>query len=166
VRKRFINTSPEVVRSAREGWLDLERIASVELTSEEQNYPIESALSLGETRGWRAGTAGPQTIRLLFDQPQSLGRIELTFVEEETKRTQEFVLRWSSDGTSFREIVRQQFNFSPPDTTRENEEFRVEIADATALELIIVPNLNGETARASLRSLRAACGTGTCIGDA
>ena len=75
MRKRLINGSPEVVRTAREGWLDLERIASIEVTSEEQNHPIESALLLGETRGWQAGPAGPQPIRLLFDQPQSLGRI-------------------------------------------------------------------------------------------
>jgi len=44
------------------------------------------------------------------------------------KADQEFVLRWSPDGGhSFREIVRQQWNFSPPDTTREVEEYQVEL---------------------------------------
>jgi hypothetical protein len=77
------------------------------------------------------------------------------FEENETTRTQEFVLRWSSDGgNSFREIVRQQWNFSPPDTTREVEEYQVELSSISVLELTIVPNTSGGTARASLKSLR------------
>jgi hypothetical protein len=64
-------------------------------------------------------------------------------------------LRWSSDsGTSFREIVRQQWNFSPPETVTEVEEYQVELSNVTELELIIVPNMSGGTARASLKSLR------------
>ena len=40
----------------------------------------------------------------------------------ETARTQEFVLRWSPDGgNSVKEIVRQQWNFNPPDSIREVE---------------------------------------------
>ena len=70
-------------------------------------------------------------------------------------RTQEFVLRWSPDGgSSFREIVRQQWNFSPPETIREVEEYQVELSNVTVLELIIVPNMSGGTARASLQRLR------------
>src|SRR5437870_11230854 len=102
-------------------------------------------------RGWRAADPGTQTIRLIFDQPQRLGRISLVFEENEIKRTQEFVLRWSPDGgRSFRDIVRQQWNFSPPDTVHEVEEYQVELSDVTALELIIVPNNSGGAARASL----------------
>jgi len=64
-------------------------------------------------------------------------------------------LRWSSDGgSSFREIVRQQWNFSPPRTIREIEEYQVELANVTLLELKIVPNMSGGAARASLKSLR------------
>ncbi len=98
---------------------------------------------------------GTQTIRLLFDQPQRLRRISLVFEETETARTQEFVLRWSPDGgRSFREIVRQQWNFSPPNTTREIEEYHVELSDVTVLELVIVPDISRGAARASLKSLR------------
>src|SRR6266705_2189177 len=62
---------------------------------------------------------------------------------------------WSSDGgSSFREIVRQQWNFSPPETKREVEEYQVELSNVTVLELIVVPNMSGGTARASLKSLR------------
>ena len=77
----------------------------VEVTSEDKNYPVESALAAEKVRGWRAADVGNQTIRLIFDQPQKLKRITLLFEETETERTQEFVLRWSGDGgSSFREI--------------------------------------------------------------
>jgi len=156
MRKRFITSIPETVRPHGQGWLDLvERAAVVEVTSEEEDFPVESALVLGETRGWRAGIPGTQTIRLVFDQPQRVRHISLVFEEERTTRTQEFVLRWSSDGgRSFREIVRQQWNFSPPETIREVEEYQVELSAVTGLELIIVPHNSGGTACASLKSLR------------
>jgi len=129
----------------------------VEITSEEKDYPVESAFASGETQGWRAAEPGSQTIRLIFDQPQRLKRISLVFEEKESARTQEFVLRWSSDGGgSFREIVRQQWNFSPPQMIREVEEYQVELSNATVLELIIVPNMSGGSARASLKNLRLA----------
>ena len=138
-----------------EGWLDLDRAAFVEVTSEEKDYRIEAALVSGETQGWRAAASGTQTIRLIFDEPQRLTRISLVFEESETERTQEFVLRWSPDGgRSFREIVRQQWNFSPPNTTREIEEYNVELSDVTVLELVIVPDISRGAARASLKSLR------------
>jgi hypothetical protein len=155
MRKRVITPIPQSIRSHDEGWLDLDRAASVEVTSEEKDYGIDSALVSGETRGWRAASPGTQTVRLIFDQPQRLRRISLAFEENEIKRTQEFVLRWSPDGgRSFREIVRQQWNFSPPDTVREVEEYQVELSGVTVLELIIVPNNNGGAVRASLKSLR------------
>jgi hypothetical protein len=81
----------------------------------------------------------------------------LVFEESENTRTQEFVLRWSPDtGHSFREVVRQQWNFSPPGSTRETEDYAVELSDVTVLELIIVPDQNGGAVRASLASLRLA----------
>ncbi len=64
-------------------------------------------------------------------------------------------MRWSSDGgSSFREIVRQQWNFSPAETIREVEKYQVELSNVTVLELTIVPNTSGGSARASLKSLR------------
>jgi hypothetical protein len=155
MRRRLITPIPKDAPHPDEGWLDLDRAASVEVTSEEKEYPVESALVAGEIRGWRAADSGTQTIRLIFDQPQKLTRISLVFEESETERTQQFVLRWSPDGgRSFREIVRQQWNFSPPDTIREVEEYRVELSDVGILELVIVPDINRGAARASLTSLR------------
>lgn len=157
MRKRLISqTLPSPGLPVQE-WLEVDRIAAVEVTSEENGYPIESALLRGEKRGWRAASAGSQVIRLIFDEPQEIKRIRLVFEEPESIRTQEFVLRWSSDTErSFREIARQQWNFSQPNAVRETEDYAVEIPAVKTLELVIVPDINGGTARASLRNLRLA----------
>jgi hypothetical protein len=155
MRKRLITPIQQDVPHLDEGWLDLDREAVVEVTSEEKDYPVESALVEKESRGWRAAESGTQTIRLIFDEPQRLKRIALVFEETQTQRTQAFVLRWSGDdGRSFREIVRQQWNFSPPNSLREVEEYRVELSGVTVLELVIVPDISRGTAHASLKSLR------------
>lgn len=155
MRKSLITQTPKTARPAAEDWLDLEHAAAVEVTSEEEGFPVESALLLGETRGWRAASSGAQTLRLVFDQPQTLKHISLIFEEEQTERTQEFVLQWSADkGGPFREIIRQQWNFSPPNAIREVEEYQLKLFDVTVLELTIVPDVSGGTARASLKSMR------------
>jgi hypothetical protein len=157
MRKRLITPRPQESSSPNEDWLDLESAAVVEVTSEEKGYPVESALVSGEKQGWRAADSGTQTIRLVFDVPQRIRRIWLVFEETGAERTQEFVLRWfSSGGHSFREIVRQQWNFSPPDTTRETEDYRLELSEVTVLELVIVPDKSRGMAFASLKSLRLA----------
>ena len=156
MRKRLITPTPPTP-APNEEWLDLESAAVVEVTSEETGYPVESALVSGETEGWRAADSGTQTIRLVFDVPQRIRRIWLVFEETEAERSQEFVLRWFSDGGhSFREIVRQQWNFSPPETIREIEDYQVELSNITVLELVIVPDNGRGAARASLKSLRLA----------
>jgi hypothetical protein len=154
MRKRLITPIPQAGAPRDEGWLDLDREAVVEVTSEQKDYPVEAALVAGEMRGWRAAHSGTQTIRLIFDKPQRLTRIAVVFEETETERTQEFVLRWSGDGRSFREIVRQQWNFNLPNSMRESEEYRVELSGVNVLELVIVPDISGGVARASLKSLR------------
>jgi len=109
----------------------------------------------GEQGGWRASGPGDQTIRLLFKELQRLSRVLLMFDEHEVARTQEFVLRWSpGGGAPYREIVRQQWNFSPPDTVRELEDYRVELSGVAALELIISPDIGQGGAVASLTQLR------------
>ena len=155
MRKRLITPTPESIRTRGEDWIDIERAAVVEVTSEDKNFPVESVFVSGDTRGWRAAASGSQTIRLVFDQPQRVRRICLVFEENETVRTQEFVLRWSPDGgSSLKEIVSQQWNFSPPESIREVEEFQVELSNVTVLELLIKPNIGGGVARASLKNLR------------
>ncbi len=156
MRKRII-ARPLHSPPPEKGWLDLESTASVEVTSEDNAFQIESALLQQDKGGWRAAEPGAQTIRLIFDEPQRLRRISVVFEETETKRTQEFTLRWSPDrGGSFREIVRQQWNFSSPDATLETEEYNVDLSNVTLLDLIIDPDKGNGKAQASLLSLRLA----------
>jgi hypothetical protein len=156
MRKRIISQTshgPPI----EQGWLDLENTAFVEMTSEDNAFPIESALLGQGEQGWRAAEPGIQRIRLIFDQPQSLRRIALVFEETEIRRMQEFTLRWSPDGgKSFQEIVRQQWNFSSPDGTQETEDYAVELSRVTLLDLTIEPDKENGKARASLLSLRLA----------
>lgn len=156
VRKSLIAPISQTDPASDQVWLDMDRIASVEVTSEQPGYPIESALR-GESRGWRAANPGTQIVRMIFDQPQTLRRIWLVFEDSENARTQEFVLRWSGgQESSFREIVRQPWNFSPGGSVRENEDYTVHLSEVGILELIIVPDKSGGDVRASLRSFRVA----------
>lgn len=155
--KRVIGQETQVASAPNQQWLNLDALAQVEITSEEAAHPIESGLLPGSGSGWRAAQPGPQTVRLVFDQPQRINHMHLEFQEEELERTQQFVLRWSSNGgESYREIVRQQYNFSPPTTTRECEDYPVDLDGVTTLELRIVPEISGGSARASLAQLRLA----------
>jgi hypothetical protein len=151
MRKRIISSSSENVSSTNQNWLDLEPLVQVEITSEDVEHPVESALTPGRGSGWRAAQAGEQIIRLLFDKPQRIRRIHLLFCEDQQERTQEFVLRWSPNhGQSYAEIVRQQYNFSPLAATREVEDYGVDLGGVTALELRILPDVRGGSACASL----------------
>jgi hypothetical protein len=140
-------------------WLDLDSIAHVQLTSEDPAFPIENALGTSperNERGWRAASAGPQTITLRFDAPQHIRRIFLHFIERETERAQEFVLRYSSGSETDREIVRQQWTFSPTGSTQEIEDYAVELESLTKLELVIDPDRGRGHSLATLNTLRLA----------
>ena len=157
MRKRIIAPAQQETASPDQDWLNVAELAEVEITSEDPAHPIESALLPGGVSGWRAAGPGAQTIRLLFTHPQRLRRIWLSFVEASAERTQEYVLRWSADGgKSLREIVRQQWNFSPQGATCETEDHHVELPAVTVLELSIIPNISGGKAFASLAQLRLA----------
>ena len=154
MRKRLITPTAERLGTLGQGWLDLERAAVVEVTSEDEHFPVESAFRSETARGWRAAAPGRQTIRLIFDHPQRLKCVSLVFEEDEIERTQEFVLRWSSDeGSTLKEIVRQQWNFSPPESIREVEQYQVDLHNIDVLELVINPDIARGVARASLKNL-------------
>jgi hypothetical protein len=138
-------------------WLKLEEMAEVEVTSEADGYPIESVFTFGAGPGWRATSPGKQRIRLVFDQPRSIKRMRFQFNENNVARTQEFSVRWSSGaGDPLREIVRQQWNFSPHGSEIETEEYRVDLTDVSILELTIDPDLGVNHAPATLADWRLA----------
>ena len=158
MRKRIIQQiQPDASASDEDGWLKIEELAEVEVTSEDTAHPIESALLPNYGTGWRAAEPGKQSVRLIFARPQQVGRIQLTFLEPTAERTQEYVLRWSSNGgRSYQEIVRQQWNFSPQGATSEREEHNVSLLEVTILEISIIPDVTGRTAFASMSQFRLA----------
>ena len=155
MRKRLISSAGKIDSTPAHDWLQLEDAALVEVTSEADGYPIEGALLPARKRGWRAATPGRQIIRLLFDEPQTIRTIRLVFKEEQDCRTQEFLLRWLPHGTaSWKDLVRQQWNFSPPDTVEEREEYRIDLASVAGLELSINPDISRQAVQASLEKLQ------------
>jgi hypothetical protein len=74
--KRIIGQETQVVAPSEPQWFNVDALAPVEVSSEEAEHP------------------GPQTVRLVFDQPQRIKRLHLEFHEDGLQRTQQFVLRW------------------------------------------------------------------------
>lgn len=155
MRKNIVSRTGSEPES-EQGWLDLEQLARVEVSSEEPTHQVEYALKPDAGPGWRAAEPGEQFLRLIFDHPVNIRKVSLKIEEREWSRTQEFVLRCSKDGREYRDVLRQQFNFNPPGTTTETEDFSVELSGITALELDIKPDISGSGARASLARLRLA----------
>jgi hypothetical protein len=157
MRKRILSSQNRTRGGAEPGWLDLEKIASVEVTSEDPHFPIESVFSPEEGAGWRASQKGSQQIRIIFDQPLSVHRIQLRFLEPERERMQEFRVGWSpTEGEPTKEIVRQQWNFSPTGSTSEVEDYEVSLDQVAVLELAITPDVTFREAPATLAAWRVA----------
>jgi hypothetical protein len=152
IRKAETESAPELG-----SWLDVSAIAQVEVTSEDPAHPIEAAFEEKETNGWRASEGGKQTIRLFFDQPQRLRRIWLKFIELDEERTQQFNLHWSKDkADTLRPLFQQQWNFSPTGSTRQIEDYKVELEGVWMLQLVIDPDISRGQAIATLDSWRMA----------
>ena len=159
MRKSIVSPSAAAVTPIRDNWRDLERIARVEITSEDPAFPIEHALGKTVTTGWRAEGTGPQVIRLHFDEPQTIHRIQLHIIDKTAERSQELAV-YASSGAELREVVRQQFTFSPGGSTEEIEDYTVDLDRVTVLELKIDPDRSHDPKAsqnyASLQSLRLA----------
>jgi hypothetical protein len=155
MRKTRLSAIGNSIVTPEYDWLDLEQAARVEVSSEAEGYPVEGALLKDVQGGWRASEPGIQTIRLLFIQPQTIRVIQVVFKEKEFARTQEFVLRWLPQGAgAWKDVVRQQWTFSPPITETECEEYKVDLPSVSEFELSVRPNISGGETRASLESLK------------
>jgi hypothetical protein len=135
-------------------WKDIEKTATAELSSEDPRHPFERALRIETADGWKASDPGPQLIRLRFDSPQSIKRIHLQFREEEVNRSQEIALFATSNTSPRKELVRQQWVFSPQGATTEVEDYFFNLTDVTALELEIDPGRHDRHVFASLQSIQ------------
>jgi hypothetical protein len=156
LRKQIIGASA-APPAPTPGEIDVAAVATVLVTSEAPGHPVDHAFDLhrgpGGTR-WIAGEPGEQTLILAFDAPQSIRRVILEVEEREVARTQELHLAASTDGgTTYREVLRQEYNFSPPGTTFEREDWAVTAEGVTHLKLWIKPDKGGKPCRATITSL-------------
>jgi hypothetical protein len=137
--------------------IDIAAVATVLVTSEEPGHPIDHAFD--DSRGpggsrWIAGEPGEQTVILAFDSPQAIRRVALEVEEPVVARTQEIQLAVSTDGgRTYRELLRQEYNFSPPGTTFEREDWTLNSDAVTHLRLHIKPDKWGKPCRATITSL-------------
>ena len=159
MRKSIVSPSAVTATPISDLWRDLERIARVEISSEDEQFPIEHALGKKETTGWRAAGTGPQLIRLHFDEPIGIKRLRLHFLDRAAERSQEFAI-FAGTGSELKEVVRQQWSFSPNGSTEEIEDYAVNLSGITTLEVRIDPDRSHDPkmsqAYASLQSLKLA----------
>lgn len=154
MRKSTLPTpSDQSAATTESEWLDLESIAGVELSSEDPEHPFEDALKHGTGIGWKAAAPGLQTIRLRFDEPQHLHRIHIEFLEKDRERAQEFAIFATSSNQQRREVVRQQWSFSPGGSTSEIEEYNINLPDVLVLEIQIDPGRHDKQVFATLHAL-------------
>ena len=156
LRKQII-PKPSGESASLEGEIPIADVATVQVTSEQAGHPIDNAFD--ERRGpggsrWVADAPGEQTVILVFDSPQTIRKIGVEAEELAVSRTQELAVSVSSDGgRTYRELVRQEFNFSPPDTTFEREIWSTAATAVTHLRVEIKPDKGGRLGRATLTSL-------------
>lgn len=146
-------TSPEQSRvngDANPEWLDLPAIAEVTVTARGERLARAPS-------SWSAECPGEQMIEVRFHHPTAVRRLKVVTTEAEQSRTQELTI-WVSQhrGERHREVVRQQFNFSPHGATEQVETYAVQLDDVLAVQLRIVPSIDGRPATARVRDLRIA----------
>jgi F5/8 type C domain len=143
-------------RAANE--IDAVACARIAYSSEDPAHPVENLLDgqygPGATRWMSARADTIERIVLEFDRPQTISRLVYEVEEPSRERTQEVRIEVSEDGgRSYRQILVQEYNFSPGGTTYQREELRFNLHGITHLRLTIVPNKSG-SGTASLTALR------------
>jgi hypothetical protein len=134
--------------SARNTWLDLDVLADVSISVGGQRIPRSAG-------AWSADCPGEQLIEIRFRHPTTVSRLRVVSTEDEHSRTQEMTL-WASirRGERHREIFRQQFNFRPGAATEQVEEYVLRLEEVSALQVRIVPSVDGRRAVARVSELR------------
>ena len=156
LRKHLLTDYP-VEQVAAPGEKDIAALATVGVTSEATDYPIDNAFDSHRGPGgsrWVAGAPGPQRLLLTFDAPQTLRTLRLEVEEREVSRTQEIQVAISRDGGhTYQTLLRQEYTFSPPGTTFEREVWAIPAEGVTHLQLVISPDKGGAPCHATLTTL-------------
>jgi hypothetical protein len=156
LRKQILEVPP-VEPDPAYGELPISEVATVWVTSEATDHPIDHIFDMHRGRGgsrWVAQTPGEQMLVLSFDTPQTIRSVVLEIEEPEVTRTQELSLQASFDGgKTYGELLRQEFTFSPPSTTFEREQWNLSLEQVTHLRLTIKPDKGRGDCFATITSL-------------
>jgi hypothetical protein len=157
IRKRLMNErrlpSPE-----RPGEIDIANHATLVYSSEDPDHPLEHLIDRrfgpSATRWASARQNTTEHIVLEFDHSQPISRLIYEVEECWQERTQEIRVEVSTDhGSTYRQVLVQEYTFSPQGATFQHEDLRLNLPEITHLSLTIVPNKGGSGV-ASLTSLR------------
>jgi hypothetical protein len=155
--RKYLLTDHSAERVAEPGEKDIAALATVWVTSEAADYPIDNAFDNHRGPGgsrWVAGEPGPQRLILAFDAPQTLRLLHLEVEEQDVSRTQEVHVAISRDGGhTYQTLLHQEYTFSPPGTTFEREEWAMPAEGVTHLRLVIMPDKGGAPHHATLTTL-------------
>jgi hypothetical protein len=138
--------------------VDIASCAMIAYSSENPAHPVEHLLDgrsgPGATRWISARSDVIEQIVVEFDQPQTISRLVYEVEEAVRERTQEVRVEVSEDGgRTYRQLLVQEYTFSPGGATYQREEQRLNLHQVSHLRLTIVPNKNG-SGTATLTSLR------------
>jgi hypothetical protein len=147
LRKRLMS-EPNSTHTQEPGEIDIRREATLAYTSEDPDHPLEHLTDghcgPGATRWASARPDATERIVLEFDHPQRISRVGYEVEECRRERTQEVRVEVSSDqGHTFRQVLAQDFTFSPQGATFQQENLRLDVPAITHLRLTIVPNKGG-----------------------
>lgn len=157
LRKRQLE-SDEGTKTKVTGEVDIASCATLVYSSENPAHPINHLLDgrrgPGATRWASARSDVTEQILLEFDTPQAISLLAYEVEETMCERTQEVRVEVSEDeGRTYRQVLVQEYTFSPARATYQREEQRLNLRHATHLLLSIVPNKNG-SGTAALTSVR------------
>ena len=156
LRKEILGTTSPAATPSSAG-IDIAALARVLVTSEDPRHPIDHAFDGQpgpDTTRWIAGEPGEQTVIVAFDRAQSIRKMHVVVDEPDVARTQEMEVAISTDGgREYRHVLRHEYNFSPPGSSREHERWTLTADGVTHLRLTIKPDKGGKPCRATLTTL-------------
>ena len=155
LRKHILTDLP-AGRARRPDVKDIPALATVLVTSEAPDHPVDHLFDASDGPGgtrWIAAADGEQTLVLAFDAPQTIRAVGIEAEEPGATRTNVLTISLSDDGgRTYRERIRQEFNFSPG-TSFEREEWSMPAERVTHVRIVIQPDKGNAPHRATLTSL-------------
>jgi hypothetical protein len=131
-------------------WLDLDVVADVTI--------VAGGRRVARVPGfWSAESPGEQMILIRFHHRTPVRRLRVVSSAVRESRTHEMTI-WVSlrGGERHREVLRKQFDFSPNGGAEEVEEYALQLEEVSAIQLRIVPGIDGRSVVARVSEIRVA----------